>query len=854
MRIWRRLKYLVPWHRRAEEKDMQEELASLKELAAPGELGSLALAADNARDEWGWTWLDQFMRDTRIGARSLLKTPGFTIFATLILSIGIGAAVTVFAYFNSVFFKPLRIPNASGFVRIYTVEGFGNGRMSYSNFIQFRERNHALAQIGMAAPNAKQFPLRLNGPQTLPIDMVQPEVVSAGLFRAIGAGMLLGRGLEPGDEKAGVPNVVVLSDEAWRRYFARNTALLDKAVFLNNTPYTIVGVSPNSIHESLSVFPAAPAPVLFIPAREDAPPQSLVEVAGRLASGVSRSQAQADLSRIAAQLSAETKARIRVSVERADLPPSWLMSGLATIASFFLVVVFTVLLIACDDIAIMLFARITARQREMGIRVALGGSRFQLVRQLVSENILLAILGGAGAMIFILAAARLIERLPIAVPDAPRIVFNWRVLVFTTLTSLATTLFFGLRPALECVSRDVVASITPGSKVAGRRQGRVRSNLVIAQIAVCTALLITTAVVVRGIARRVFTTPGFKTDHLWMTDINFAGTSYNRDSQLTFYRQLLPRLMEAPGIVSASVVNRALTIDGTNDGIQTSSGHVLAVTKASIDGEYFPTLQAPLLSGRNFNDRDTMRSPPVGIINQQAARLLVTTGSLIGQTIRESDGTTVEIVGIAKDMIRGSPLPNPIPVLYRPQSQTQTTVFNTVTVMMKYSGPAAAANRTIHDKVSDLDPSLLVYNGMTLEDGMGRNTLPIRIIAYLIGIPGVFALLLGIVGTYGTMAILVTQQGREVGIRIALGAKPSTAVRGILKEGFRSVSIGVGLGLVAVTVILLWLRRNMGELSFFDPVAFASMILVVIATAGAACYIPAKRASLVDPMIVLRED
>jgi len=309
---------------------------------------------------------------------------------------------------------------------------------------------------------------------------------------------------------------------------------------------------------------------------------------------------------------------------------------------------------------------------------------------------------------------------------------------------------------------------------------------------------------------------------------------------------------------SVSIVNNSRGIDGTNDGIRTGAANVtLPVTTIPIDQEYFRTLEAPLVAGRAFNDRDTLNSAPVAIINQELAKLLVRTEKLenpIGRRITSGNGTSLEIVGIARNVAHRTGFRDVITVLYRPLDQTQRATVDTVTVMTRFSGTAGAVRRIMHEKVSELDSSLFVYSPMTLDDQQGRILLPLRIIEYLIGIPGIFALLLGIVGTYGTMATLVAQRRREVGIRIALGAHPSTAVRGILQEGLRSVTIGAGFGIAAVVIIVLWLSRNIGEVEFYDPIAFVAMTLLVVAIAGAACYIPAKRASRLDPMIVLRED
>ena len=842
----------LEFHHAMKQQGLEQEGLAPADAASQARraLGNTLAATEDARKVWIWSWLDQFVRDTRVGARALAKTPAFTIFSTLILSIGIGAMVTVFTYMNAVFLRPLKIPDPAAFVKVYGLAGVLP--VPYSTFVQYRDRNRSLAELGMFFTAGADFPIRKDGPRTLPIDLIQPTMVDGGLFKAIGAGMVIGRGIEQQDELTGSPNVVALNEEAWKKYFAAETGVLGKTIYLNNAPYIVVGVVPGSFQETLSLFPTVSSPHIYLPVRENESPREGVRLAGRLRPGVSRSEAQADFSRIATQLSFEEKVQVSVSVERGDLPPSALWVALAAGFALFLLVVLTVLLIACDDIAIMLLARIAARQREMGIRLALGGSRNQLIAQLLSENILLSILGGVGAMIFVLLASRLIERLQIPLPDTSRAVFDWRVLLFTIFISLATTVFFGLRPALACVSRDVVASLTPGAKSSSQRQARVRSSLVITQITICTALLITAAVVTRSIAALAFTDLGYKSDHLLVGNINFAGSGYDRDAQLAFYRQLSSRLAESHGVESVCIVSNSTDPEIVQ--LQGGGGNEDLHISTNIIGEgYFRTLRVPLIAGRDFNERDDLNSQAVGIVNRAMALKISRDESPIGRNLRMGDGTSVEIVGVASDIIYRAGAQLATPVLYRPMDQKRGNL-PTPKVMLKLSGVPVAASKLLQDAVSEVDRSLLVYNISTMDDELARALLPFRIIGYAMAIPGVFVLLLGIVGTYGTMSILVAQRRREIGIRIALGAHPSRAVRVILTEGMKSTCIGIALGIFGGVIIALWMSRNFNGLQFFDPMAFLTMTLVVIVTAGSACYIPAKRASRVDPMIVLRED
>jgi predicted permease len=822
-------------------------------------------------DEIGLKFLSNVTQDVRIGARTLLKTPIFSIFATLVLSIGIGANVIVFAYVNALFFKPLHAPEPERLVKIYGTEGGDApiGMVSYSTYAEYRDRNGAFADLGMSYPGAST-PIRTEGPGTRPVDIAQLTFANSALFRSINAGVVLGRGIEPLDEKAGAPSVVVINEQAARQYFPGERSVLRRILYIDNSPRIIVGVVSEAFEDVLSMFPVTASPRLYLPAMQSIvynyqPP---VFVIGRLRRGVSRMAAQSDLEPLAAKIAADRKIRVGVSVERANFPPSWLWVGLASLVALFLVVVLVVLLIACDDIAIMLLARVAARRREMGIRMALGAGRRQLIVQLIAENSLLALAGGSGAMIFTLLSARALDSLGLSLPEAFRVTFNWRVLAFTTGISFATTLFFGLRPALECVGRSVVASLTPGAAEPGQRSARVRSSLIITQITICTALLVTTAAVARNSIKVSFADRGFKADHVLLSRVNFAGSGYRSDRQLTFYRSLLDRLSNSPGIEAACVVD-SLPVElpggdyfrfgGTMapDVAHSDSGKPdLQILTNVVSPGNFATLHIPMIFCRDFRPQDDASSAAVAIVSRTLAAQLWPNENPVGRTVRLSDATTVEIVGVSGDIqyrTRFDDSPSFTPVLYRPLNQLSSKTVP-YTIMIRSTGVPLKAAGILERRINEIDPNLLAFNTRPLDEQLDRALLPFRVIGYAIGLPGVFVLLLGVIGTYGTMAIVVTQRRREVGIRVALGAHPASATRLIVKEGLRATAIGVGLGIVGAVMIGVWLSRNVSGPSFFDPVAFAAPVVLVSVIAGIASYIPARRASRIDPMIVLRED
>jgi predicted permease len=527
--------------------------------------------------------------------------------------------------------------------------------------------------------------------------------------------------------------------------------------------------------------------------------------------------------------------------------------------------VLVVLLIACDDIAILLMARITVRQREMGIRLALGANRAQLVRQLVAENLMLAALGGMGAMVFALLSARAFEHLPLQlpIPDSYRLTMDWRVLLFTTVTALATTLFFGLRPALQCASKDVVASINPGA-FPGSRSSRIRSSLITTQVTVCTALLITAAVLVRSTQSSLSDYRGFTVDHVLLGSINFMGSGYDREMQRSFYETLMTRLNETPGIVAACVADSLPIALPAGDFFRfggffgryivrsDSRSEEVQVSTNAVSGGHFATLRIPLIEGRDFTQRDDTNSPKVGIINEAMARRMWPTENPIGRILRGEDGETIEVIGVAGNIRYEGKEQGVTPLLYRPVAQRKGLLPNTI--LVRTDGEPMLAAALLQAKIGEIDPNLLAYNLHTLKDRLARTLLPYRVFAYAAGIPGVFTLLLGVIGTYGTMALVVSQRRREIGIRMALGAHPSRAVALMTKQGMKWTSAGLFLGIIGALFIALWLSRNFYGLPFFDPVAFSVMTLLVAGVAGMASYIPARRASRLDPLKVLRED
>ncbi len=641
--------------------------------------------------------------------------------------------------------------------------------------------------------------------------------------------------------------------------------VLGRTIFLNNDAWRIVGVAPPAFTDvfhatfddldlsSLSSN-ARNGPRLFVPWYQPRQ-EEFVKLIGRMKPGTEKSAAEADLSRISAQFSAEKHRPVSIRVAAGDAIAPTLWTLLSGVAALFVAGTAIVLMIACDNIAILLLARIAARRREIGIRLALGATRRQLVVQLISENLLLSVLGGVGAMIVALAAARILERLPLplTMPNAFSLTFDWRVIAYATLISLATTVLFGMRPALQAVKQDVVVSLNPGAFPDEASHSAIRSTLVITQITVCSALLITATVLVRSQKAPEPLDRGFSASHVLLAAPIFDARADKRE----FYNQLLPRLDRRPGIVAASVAETG-PIPGQLDGGAMGSLRVQNETSSRefdvqtnyILPDYFRTIGVPFVDGRDFNSYDRVSTPPVGIVNETLARELSRGGNPVGSRLRLPDGSAIQIVGVTHNFKYVADEKDEA-FLYRPLAQQQSIHRNVL--LVRGSQDAAITTSILCAAITEIDPNLFVHT-RTMEHDIRFLLAPNELAMYIAGTPGVLALMLSVIGIYGTMALLVTQRRQEIGVRIALGSHPWQAVALMLKQGMKWTAIGLGIGGFGALVLTFALSRYFYGVPRFDFLSFTLSTVLTAATSVVACYIPARRASRLDPMAILRAD
>jgi len=775
------------------------------------------------------------VQDLRHAVRFLLKSKGFALVAVAALAVGIGANVTLFGFVSSLVLRPMDAVEPERLVR---ADSGGEGFMTfltYGEYVEYRTRNQSLSELAIFYPGWMAA-VRADGPA----EMIAVTPVSGNYFATLGVTAALGRAIAPEDDEPGAPRVVVLSDAGFRRHFGADKGVLGRTITIDGEPFTIVGVLPPSFPGT--AFPNIPQ--IYAPFHARAVTESSRGyLIGRLRPGVTREEAQADLSRIAAQRTKEEGERRSIRVHPATRAFPQFVQMMTGVGALFFVVAAAVLWNACSNIAVLLLARGWTRRREIGIRLALGASRPRLVRQLLVESLLLASAGGLGAIGLALFIARWLTQLylPVPMPIALLFDFDWRVVVFTGGAVIAATLLFGLGPVLQSLRVDIVSSIK-------QRTGefQARGSLVVTQVALSTALLATAGLLVRSLVAPP--ERGFDTDGVLMATVRLGGPDVG------FFEEVLDRLEKAQGVISAAV---AESVDMTSTGSlapvevrsETAAEDQTVYTNGVSRG-YFRTLGIPLLGGRDFEARDDLDSPAIGIVNETLARRFWPGRSALGRRLALTDGTTIEAVGLAPDIKHESLEEKPAPLLYLPLTQRPVS---TATFLIKTTlGPRATA-ALVRERVAAVEPNLVVYNLQPLEERFGLALLANRALAWVSGVLGLLGLTLGAIGTYGIVSFLMEQRRREIGIRIALGATPSGVVGMTTRRGMLWTGTGIVLGVAASLVVARLLQAYLNGIDGIDPIPLAAAAFLLAATGYAACLVPARRASRTDPMAALRE-
>ncbi len=817
--------------------------------------------------------MQTLFQDLRYGARMLRKQPGFTLIAVLTLALGIGANTTIFSLANAVLLRPLPVAEPERVMSVYSVaaDGTRSGRFSWLDFADYRAQNAAFA--GLSAQMQTLLMLGA-GEQAEPIF---GEVADGHYFALLGVNAALGRTFTPDDDKTSANRVAVISFTLWQRRFAGDPAVIGQTIHLNGVAFTIIGVAKAG-YTGTRVVPPVEA---WVPLQQSGTwlgadwqtnrAQAALQVTGRLQPGVSRAQAQAALQTIAQRLAQTYPARNnptgaapRIELERTSLAEGRRRTLISAFVALLLAVTGLVLLLACANVANLLLVRAAGRRREMAVRQALGASRWRLLRQAVTEGVLLALPGGLlGVALSLYAGNWLSDVSPI---PTFRLQFDLsvdrRVLVFSLLLSLLTGVVLSVAPALQFGKPELVAALKDDARSGGNpHKARLRNFLVVAQTAISLLLLIGAGLLLRSLQNMQSASPGFDPNNVVALDFDLSPKGFNEEQGQRYFQTMRERIARLPGVEAVSLSNRApLDISTPTAGVQIA-GHFpppgrmdIPLSFYRITPGYFQTLKIPLAQGRDFSERDHASAPRVAVINETMARRYWPGVDALGQRFRltaKSANQEIEIIGIAKDAKYRTLGEEPTPLAYLPFAQNYD---EGMTLLVRATAASEQVMRAVRGELLAFDQNAQGFFARTMHEHMAVVIAPGQIAAAIIGLSGVIALLLAALGLYGVMAYAVSQRLPELGLRLALGAQARDIYRLILGQGVRLALLGIGAGWLAAAGLTRFLASLLFGVSALDPLVFAGVALLLALVAALACWLPARRATKIDPLMALRTE
>ncbi|HXJ91932.1 MAG TPA: ABC transporter permease [Terriglobia bacterium] len=830
--------------------------------------------------------MNSFVQDFRYGLRAMLRSPGLTAVAVLSLALGIGANAAIFSLMNAVMLRDLRVQDPGRLVLLGQARAAGSTDdfaetelYSYSFYRELRQKNQVFSDVSaMLSIFFEGMHGIVEGSTSL--ELMNVQLVSGTYFPALGVKPILGRAFtEAEDEPAGGHPVAVMSYFWWQRRFGGDRSIVGKTVTLGSTVYTIVGVTPQEFFGTT----VGQRPDLWIPLSMDkqiSPGwngldnkwfQSLY-ILGRLKPGVTVEQASANVNLLARQIWQEYAGSVLSKEQQQDLEHAHIVltpasRGLSRLRFEFslplqilMAVVGLVLLIACANIANLLLARASTRQREIAVRMAIGASRARLVRQMLTESLLMAFLGGALGVLFAWWASGALlamvstgaEPLPLNVaPDA-------RVLAFTFLVSLATAILFGTVPALRTTRVDVAPALKEGrGAVSAAGRGGLAKILIVSQVALSLVLLIGAGLFLRTLVNLANVDAGFNKENVLLFAIDPVDVGYKEDARLAnLYRQIEQRVAAEPGVRAASISFFTFNTGGWTGSVSIQGRPPTPENGATfnvVGSAYFPAMGIPLLVGREFRDQDTEGSPKVAVINQTMAQRYFPGGSPIGRRFGvggdPKHANDIEVVGVVKDAKHESLRERPFPAAYFPYTQ-RIGYYNFLEV--RYLGDPKAIIAEVRHAAAEVDRSLPVTYQNTLADQVDRSVAGQALIARLSAFFGLLAVFLACIGIYGLMAYAVTRRTSEIGIRMALGAGRSRVLWMVMRESLIMVGLGLVIGLPVALAAESLVSKMLFGLKPADPLSLMGAAVLLLAFAVVAGYLPARKASLVDPMVAVR--
>jgi predicted permease len=878
------------WHRQKRDSELDEELQSHLQMAAQDradrgetperarraarqELGNVGLIKEVTREMWGWASFERLLQDLRYGLRMLAKSPGFTAVAILTLALGIGANTALFSVVNGVLLNPLPYANPEQLVWLAESKpNFATGSISFPNFLDWQKNNHTFSSMGLS----RGYLYNLTGLGEA--EQLRGRLISSDFFTVLGVHPAIGRSFAPGEDTIGAAPIAMISGGLWKRKFGSSPEVLGKSMSLSGRAYSIVGVVPASFELSLGGFHDID---VYVPIGQWENPLLPKRGAGlgfhgigRLKPGVTVEQARADMERITGDLAVafpDTDKGIGAAVF--PLKQS-MVKGLQAFLLVLLAAVGFVLLIACVNVANLMLARSTVRTREFAIRTAMGASQGRLLRQLLTESLLLACTGGTIGLLLAGWGTKLaIAQLPVTLPRAAEIALDSRVLLFTLVITLACGIFFGLGPALKSARPNLHDTLKEGGRGGSGTRHRAQGVFVVVEMAMALVLLIAAGLMIRSLSALWKVDPGFDSHNVLTFSVALPPTMSKAGPAAirAALRQVDQELAAVPGVHAVSLSWGATPLLGDDEDLfwiegqpkPTSDNDMNWALSYVVEENYLNLMRTPLKRGRFFTAQDNENSSHVIVVDDVFAKQYFGDKNPIGQHIfLDNKGGRAEIVGVVghvkqwgldsddKEKLRAQ--------LYFPYMQlpeeAMALSWNGTGVMVRYDPKATAIGESMRAAIKRISSEHIMSSTQTMDSIISDSLATQQVSLILLGAFAALALGLASSGIYGVISYVVQQRTQEIGVRVALGAGRTEVLRLVLGKGMKMAGIGVVIGLAAAFGLTRLMATLLFGVSATDPLTFAVVAILLTIVALAACYIPARRAMLVDPMVALRHE
>jgi putative ABC transport system permease protein len=823
--------------------------------------GNVTTAAERSRDIWSYPFLENLLQDFRYALRSLAGNPMFAAVVVLPLALGIGANTAIFTIVDAALIRSLPYREPDRLVHFFEVKDDGTNphEASYPDFQDWRRAHQFVEGVAAYSPYGLAATLAAGGES----ERIVLAGATPGFFPLLGVQAALGRTFMNAEDQPGAAPVALLSDGLWRRRFGANPSVIGQSILLNSRPVSVVGVLPAVFHFA----PVGQADVWLVaapsPAQRERRYWHWIQVVARLAPGATLAQVQAEMRGIAAGIVREDPKHAGTTIEVKTLHEV-VVGNVRPVLLVLLATITLVLLIACANVANLLLARSAARRKELAVRGSLGAGRGRIVQQLLTESLVLALLGG---LLGIAVAHWGVKALVGAVPPALRgampfldgLRLHWGMLAFTATLSIATGVLFGLAPALRMSKGDFRPALQAGRRTsAGGEHQRVRRLLLVSEVAISLVLLIGAGLMMKSTARLLAVDPGFRPEQLLTMQVAVPGTRYQTSALVNaFWERLLGRIDALPGVRAAGTVSLLPLGGGGNTGTMRipnrpeTALHPWEVNVRTISRGYLAAMGVPLLAGRGFDTHDVPGAPQVAMINRKLARMAFPGEDPVGKQVEfEWSGGPLRVVGVTADENTTSLDTAISPVVYFPDTQGGSSVVN---IVVRAAGIPTVLSRAIREEVRALDPEAAIYLVKTMDEVIADSpaTFTRRYPALLMTLFAAIALVMATVGTYGLVAYGVTRRTHEIGIRIALGAGNRDILRLIVGQGIALVLAGVAIGLAGALLFSRALAKLLFGVQPFDLPIFALVSAILLAAAILASYIPARRALRVPPAVAL---